>query len=545
MRQFILLLWFVAKAELEKCEEDDVTLLQSKVGLQNDDGLDADRSRPSMVEDSLCAQQPELHRSTLEAISSPSCGSCPKTGSKTESGGCCGKSGQKDWGESNMFQIFNAIYDKGALWLAGKTGLDSKLSQCYSECAVSWFEFRGYPFSQPQSNGDAVQMLAAPDSMGPLWREGLPSHAKMLPDSMLSVGSRQSNGESSLECHAGSWKEAAVVVSRYFQTNFYHNVIDTLFTTFLTASHLSMELGCAADAIDISFVDIGWADGKSPYDMLWEATFGAPIKLLSDMHGCYRRVLYGSMFYQRFLKWPGQAFDNALKVWRSPVMMPWVMAFSQNLRTNFSKSMAVSSSMPRVLLVHHKRLPVQLWNFSWDSLTGASIQREHMAKLKLAEQIKLVLKSDGIFSAMGAGFVHQVFLPTYSVLLEFGIPSEDQSTCAQTPEMWHDNVALHLGHTMVSWRICDLDMEALDLKQDLQALLSLLMARRQAAKQKKIASLCFLLKPRQISAPGWPVCEKEVSMPIQCESELPTCGKWKVGSPIRNDSNWTLVNVAA
>lgn len=489
----------------------------------------------------------------LETVTSASCGTCPDPNSKTDSGGCCGKAGQKGWGESNMFQLFNAVYDNGKLWLQGKPGLDSNLSKCYSECAVSWFEFKGYPFLQPiafdqqmlNASGHAeLQMVSMPEDTGPFRGEGLPSHARLLPDSMLSVGVEQSVGESSLTCHTGKWNEAAIVVSRYFPGNFYHNVIDTLFTTFLTASHLSMELGCTTDAIDINFVDVGWPAEKSGFDMLWEVIFGAPISMLSQMHGCYRRVVYGSMFNQRFFRWPQNAFNNALKVYRSPAMMPWMMAFSLNLRSWLSRSTQGPSSTPRMLLVHHSRLPEQLWNLPWEKIAGVVIQREKMAKLSLALQIQRVLKSDGIASAEGAGFVHQVFLPTYSALLEFGVDTPDNpNNCAQTPEMWHDNVALHLGHTMVSWKICGLDLAALDLQEDMQALLSLLMVRRQAAKERKSSSLCFLLKPRQKGAQGWPVCDKEVSMAVQCESGLPTCGKWKVGSPIRTASNWNIDSV--
>lgn len=337
-------------------------LLNGQSDIREDDGEtppeeQEKKTMSPFAQETRCGEQPDTSTMVMTEKLTDHCGSCPKSSELGDSvGSCCRKAGQTDWGSSNMFHLFNAIYEDGELWIdGGEPEAPQKMLQCYQECEVTWFEYAGSA-GIAEVHTDHVEASLAMTGASPSLATGV-SPSKKAKTQSLAIGLSPASGtglspstkgkakmldgpglpskarhmalnsanRSRLQCE-GNWKEVALVVDRYFPNNLYHAVIDALFTSFLTASHLSLELGCSSDAIVPVFYDR--ADGSSArnnatFDPLWHALFGKPKQLLSQMSGCYRRVVYGYMYKQRFFHWPAKQTH----VYRSPVLMPWMMAF--------------------------------------------------------------------------------------------------------------------------------------------------------------------------------------------------------------------------
>lgn len=466
--------------------------------------------------------------STFTEVQTPSCASC-RTAEAVRihhnigqhSSACCLSGGQTNWGTSHMFQVMGAEYTKGKLNVFGDREMETKTAKCYEECGVSWFEYHG----DAGTNHSSARIAAL-------------LHVQELPwVQMLNI-----NSKARPECEPGDWHEAALIVSRYFANNLYHNLIDTLFTAFLTASHISFDSGCTLGKVDVFLEDLGWSVGADNFDFLWSRMFEAPVRPTSTMNGCYRRVVYGSLYNQRFYHW-SQGPPNRL--YRSAVMMPWLMGYSQNLRTSVGQNstfMLPTNSVPassRFMLLHHHRWPSHLWNFSWEMLAGATVQREEMMVYPIKEQVQMMMAANGIISAEGAGFVHQLFLKPSSALLILTDLSSDDFPCTALPETWHDSVALHLGHTSLNWKVCNEDIDAWSSQtrqSKIQAIWNLLLARWGAAKKENKSSSCFVLKASPQNS-AWPSCDKEVTMPVD-GTKIAKCGVWSVGAPIRDSDDW-------
>jgi len=471
------------------------------------------------------AMQRSRSHSTFTEVQTESCSSCKKSeavGIEQQSSACCLSGGQADWGTSHMFQVLGAQYNKGKLHVFGNGEIETNTAQCYKECEVTWFEYGGD--AGTKASALLVDELAA--------------------ESQQRLGTLEVKSPAHPDCEPEEWREAALIVSRYFSHNLYHNLIDTLFTTFLTASHLSLELGCSSDKVEVFVQDLDWSAGPDNFDLLWEHMFGAPVRTTTSMSGCYSRVMYGSLFNQRFYKWPA---SQPNRVYRSAVMIPWMMAYSRNLRASFGQNSTVTMSANsdfasnHFILAHHNRWPSDLWNFSWEMLEGGpAIHREDMATFPIKTQVQMVMAARGIIAAEGAVHTHQLFMKPFSALLIITDSSNDDADCKGLPETWHDSVALHLGHTTLNWKTCNEDFESWDLQtreSKIQAVWNLLLTKWGAAAKESKSLSCFVLKPSTQNL-AWPSCDKEVSLPVDGTKGFAKCGGWSIGSAITSGGEY-------
>lgn len=504
-------------------------LLQTKVKFQSD---------PAM-----------LGSSSLESNNSPSkwlnvaLAGCQNVVSNTShSSASCREGGQKGWGTSRMFQLQNAVYDKGALWVTGPSGIEAEVKQCFSGCSATWF-----PGCCPHVQVDDIDPMR--QSAHPAFIQTGVSYS--MPQ-FLPLLSTSESTQPSFKCSTEGWHESALVINRdssLYQFNMYHYFIDSLFVGFVTASHMQVESGCSRQPAHIY---VAGEDNlpRVKFDPIWESLFGSPLRNLSQAHGCYRKVIYGFMENQRFMHHP----DSKNLLFRSPAMMPWMMSFSTNLRT-VANATAVNADW-QLVLASHPRIPPWIWDFKWEDYRDPSgelsatspIVRHELHKLSVSDQIAVVSRARGMISAAGAAFVHQIFMPVQSAMLIITTPtslwnakdSNGQLTngypdCSMLPETWHESTALHLGNTAISWRTC-FGAEDFRASQPL-LMLQFLLERRKAAEKSREASICYVLHPAKNSTR--PSCDTLVTMPLPNASSFSTCGSWSIGTPIDADDTWS------
>merc|ERR1719498_195022 len=115
-------------------------------------------------------------------------------------------------------------------------------------------------------------------------------------------------------------------------------------------------------------------------------------------------------------------------------------------------------------------MPDYIWEYNWNGtglLGHHYVVRQSFAKCKesgqcegtytLAQQAAMVMHSVGLISVTGAAFVWQAWLPPGSVLLIISRPGDVAGVnfeCRDLVQTWHENIAIHAGHSNTHWRLC-------------------------------------------------------------------------------------------
>jgi len=251
-----------------------------------------------------------------------------------------------------------------------------------------------------------------------------------------------------------SYDKIALVLGTVNDHNFYHWVVENVYVAWMTAFEYSRYAGVDISSIAIftlSTSNFQKAHGQA-FDKLWNDIL-QPKRPWMEMTGCYRSVIYGSLYWSRLLLWP--VAHHLVR--RDPTAMSWTMLFSKTQRGVFlqSNSSPETAHQECLVLPQHHRLPSEVFNMDWNaSKVGFCVSKHWMQYYPMDKQIATIVHAPGIISITGASLVWLLWLKSMSMVMIMQTPYGLNRGCAGLPETWHETTALHMGHATVSWRYC-------------------------------------------------------------------------------------------
>merc|ERR1712139_280284 len=87
-------------------------------------------------------------------------------------------------------------------------------------------------------------------------------------------------------------------------------------------------------------------------------------------------------------------------------------------------------------------------------------------------------------------------------------------TCKYLPETFHENPALHAGHTALHWHLCGGRKGFLDSEPTV--MLNFAINLWTDAAQASVARTCMVFRDRS-QTPTWPFCDIDISLPVPCD----------------------------
>jgi len=339
-------------------------------------------------------------------------------------------------------------------------------------------------------------------------------------------------------------RTALIVDEDFHPNNFYHYVVDAVFSTFITLGHIAKASKCAPKEINVYSLKLAKKTIRN-FELLWQAVFGEKPQSLSAAHGCFSQAYFGRVQNEMWMPCTNKEW------WFNSPLSTWWTAFSHNLRHGLQASHPRSENdSGKILLIYHPRMPDWLWTIDWEVNLKSRERRVvsvNFESLTLADQVKVVLGSRGIISHAGASFVHQIYMEPRSVVLQVyyehhkdagsGRGTPGCEACHCIPRTCHDMLALHLGHSVLTWKWCGWCPFT---SHDASNRFAFLISNHERAGQRKVVWGCHMLSPLSPNA-SFMKCDVETVVPWVAKREdykPRSCGSVGfVGAPLLSNTS--------